>query len=482
MIAEIEKKFLSMILRDGSVISKAIARLDLDVFSTEEGQWLFQLICEHYMKFGVAMTKTALRTALSDNFESRKLEEYTLYAKSVISMEYKDHDFEFYVDRIQNGKFYRDFLSTMESVASTITPANAAEKLDYFEGQLVKFRPSSIRYNPLEHELSQNLHDRIKNFEKTELESKGIPTPIKGLNDLIGGMKKSHLIVFAAPSGGGKTQILANFANHAHQLNYNVVFISLEMAYHDIENRFHSLITGMDVQKVIHRDFTPEERKIFYYRLFRRQIAPSEKVKLKEFFDKDSKNLGLEPTEEEIKLFGKIAKEKALERFIEQTKVFQYRNNRFLIIDSPYGITIPKLRSQIRHISGRFPIDLLVVDYLNLINSGARGLQDWEEGKFVSRSLKQLSREFDFPVLTACQLHLGKPGQKLSQDDIRYSKAISENSDHVIAFRRSEKDELMGILRLELIKHRHTESKVIPVRERFKTAGIENIIEVGEDR
>ena len=95
----------------------------------------------------------------------------------------------------------------------------------------------------------------------------------------------------------------------------------------------------------------------------------------------------------------------------------------------------------------------------------------------VSRSLKQLGREYVCPVLTASQLNEVKDDDKITKADQRYAKAINENADYVIAFRRTEKDQMMGIIRLEFIKHRNSEVKIITVRERFKTARIENMMD-----
>lgn len=484
MIQEIENKFISSLLRDAVNIPRAIAQVPEEALSTPQGRWLYKSICQHFMRFGTGITPTVLRTMLQETFDGDIYEEYHIYSKNVAATDPKGEDFEFYLDRVLNGKSYRDILSTLQNVASSITPVNATVKIEQLEDQIAKIRNGAAGAVINQHDLSSTVLEGIKRFDKKDDDDNGIPTPIKDLNETIGGLKKSQLIVISAPSGGGKSQILLQFGDHAHKLGKNVVFATLEMSYRDLEDRRYSLVTGMDAKKISNKTLNEEERKTFYYRLLKRHIASSEISKLNTLFKMDNTSLGLQPTEEEIKIYGEISKEKALDRFLVRAKDLKMSENKFFIVDAPDGMTISKLRSTMRHLSNRFPIDLLVVDYLTLLHSGGRNLENWLEAATVARSLKQISREYKIPVLTAAQLHVGKTDGKakdnpdrLTQNDMRYSKAINENSDFVIAFRRSEKDELMGIIRLELIKHRGSEGKIITVRERFKTMAIENLVD-----
>ena len=270
---------------------------------------------------------------------------------------------------------------------------------------------------------------------------------------------------------------LLNFAEHAYSLGKNVVYITIEMSYEDCIARYHSLISAMDAKRILNKTLSTEEKMVLYYRLLEHQTDQKSKAALKTIFKKSAVELGIVPNEDELKIYGKIAHTKSINRLFDMTKDLSFKPNKFMLVDSPFGVTIPQLRANLKNLSNKFRLDLVVVDYLNIMSSGVKNLKDWENGKFVSVSLKQLAREFHVPILTACQIHGGKPNveDKLSQDDVRYSKAINENSDNVIAFRRSEKDEMLGIIRLELIKHRNSEFKSIAIREKFDRMSIEEI-------
>lgn len=477
MIQEIEHKFLSLILRDSSFIPKSLASVSDDVFSSDQGKWLFNTICDHFTKFGIGISKTALKTRLQETFLDGAQSEYLLYAQAVAVSEPSDKDFEFYIDRLQNGKVYRSILTTLQETASFITPDNAFIQLSKLESKISGIRSSSVKDAETEHDLGRNVIDRMKKFDTEEDDSKGIPMPIAGLNEALGGLKKTHLVVVSGVAGSGKSMMLLQFANHAHLLRKNVVFVTLEMSYVDLEARFHSLVTGLDSKKIMNKTLSQEEKRVFYNRVLKRHIPDSESKNLSELFKLNDVDLGLTPTDEEKKLFGEAARIRAFDRFAVKASAIKTLDNRFFILDAPGGMTIPRLKSNLKNISNRFPIDLLVVDYINIMASGLRDQESWQEGAAVSRSLKQIAREYKIPVLSASQLNIGKgDDKKISQADMRYSKAITENSDFVIAFRRTEKDEMMGIIRLELLKHRHSEFKTITVREKFKSMSIENLM------
>ena len=481
MDSTLEQQFLALLVKNSDFIQKSISRLPETIFSTKAGQWFYNIICEHYLRFGTVLNKTSLSNYLNDSFqEDKEREEEKLYIKSVLAKEPKESDFEFYIDRLINQKYYREVLVELDHLTSNINPQNAIKLVSDFEEKSLKIRPSTATQVIQEFDLSKNVFDRIKDFSDQKENVQGILTPIKDLNDTIGGLKKSHLIVISAPSGSGKSHVLAGFADFANRQKKNVVFVTLEMSYHDIETRFHSMVTNIELKKIMLKTLTDMEKRDFYYRLFKRHVEKEDQKKLKDIFytSDDLMSLGVIPTLEETNLYGIKAAQKCLDRLFDKIKDLKFSTNQFYILDSPGGINLSRLRSQLKFLSGRFPIDLIVIDYLNLIKTGEKSLQDWEEAKLVSRTLKQIAREFNCPVLTACQLSLKGPTDTISQMDIRYSKAIAENSDFVIAFRRSEKDQLMGIIRLEIIKNRHSEKNTIAVREKFATATIENIIEV----
>jgi replicative DNA helicase len=427
------------------------------------------------MKFGSSPSKTVIDAWLASELNDTERNNHVNYLMSMTQKTIIDADFNFYIESILNAKAYTDVLNAMDEASSTISPNNVNEVLESFESTLYKIRPQSNQKKAEFHNLSTNVGDRIKTFHTVNTEDHGIPTPIGSLNEAIGGLKKSQLNVIAAPSGGGKSVFLLNFSDFAFMYGGNVVYVTIEMSYADCADRYHSMVSGFEAKRIAGKMLTPDEKAVFYYKLLEHQIVPESLPELKKMFRASHAELGIVPTEEEKRLYGNIANTKCVDRLVTRTASLQFKKNNLMIVDSPFGVTVPQLRANLKNISNKFPIDLVVIDYINIMGSGVKGLKDWEELKYISRALKQLAREFDTCVLTAAQLNPSKDGERLSQDDMRYSKAINENADNVIAFKRTEKDEMLGIIRLELIKHRHSEFKVIPIREKFGNMRLEEI-------
>lgn len=475
VIQDVEQKLLLSLIRDHNKITRVITNIPVESISTPSGRWLYGNISEHFMKFGAAPSKTVIDTWLSGVLNDTERNNHINYLMSLTQKQIIETDFNFYIESIVNAKAYTDVLNAMDEASTNINPNNVNEVIDNLESTMFKIRPQSNQKKAEFHNLATNVGERIKTFHAINTEDHGIPTPISALNEAIGGLKKSQLNVIAAPSGGGKSVFLLNFSDHAFKYGSNVVYVTIEMSYVDCENRYHSMVSGFDAKRIAGKMLSSEEKAVFYYKLLEHQVAPESVPALKKIFRASHVELGIDPNEDEKRLYGNIATTKCVERLVTKVTPLTYKKNNLMIIDSPFGVTVPQLRANLKNLSNKFPIDLVVIDYLNIMGSGVKGLKDWEELKYMSRALKQLAREFDTCVLTAAQLNSTKEGERLSQDDMRYSKAINENADNVIAFKRTEKDEMLGIVRLELIKHRHSEFKVIPIRERFNQMRLEEI-------
>jgi replicative DNA helicase len=219
-------------------------------------------------------------------------------------------------------------------------------------------------------------YDQIAEQYKHRGEPVGIPTGFEDLDQLLGGMQRSDLIIIAARPGVGKTSLMLSIARNAAKLGNNakVAIFSLEMSGEQLVQRLVSAETGINSQKLRTGDLTDGE-----WNLFTRAAG----------------NLG------------------ALNIFIDDTP----------------ALTPLQMRTKCRRLQREHGLDLVVVDYLQLMNSGLpRNDNRVQEISYISRNLKELAREMNVPLLSAAQLsrQVEQRGDKRPQlSDLRESGCLA---------------------------------------------------------
>ena len=133
-----------------------------------------------------------------------------------------------------------------------------------------------------------------------------------------------------------------------------------------------------------------------------------------------------------------------------------------MIIDDTSGITISEMRSKCRKYKLEMGLDLIIIDYLQLMSGGKRSESRQQEISDISRSLKALAREIDVPVIALSQLSRAveqRPDHRPMLSDLRESGAIEQDADVVMFLYRDDyynKDtELKGIAEIIIAKQRN---------------------------
>lgn len=211
----------------------------------------------------------------------------------------------------------------------------------------------------------------------------GVPTGYILLDNLTLGFQKSELIIVAGRPSHGKTALTLNITRNAAMKGYKIAFFSLEMTKMEIITRLISMESLVDGQKLKSGRTTNEE-------------------------------------------WNRVAK--SLERL--KVKMF---------IDDTSEMNVLELRAKARRLKHEHDIDMVVVDYLQLLKGeGSYERRDLEVAH-VSRSLKALSKELNIPVVAAAQLNRGieqKKEKKPQLSDLRESGAIEQDADVVIFIHR----------------------------------------------
>lgn len=239
---------------------------------------------------------------------------------------------------------------------------------------------------------------------------KGVPTGFQALDNKFSGFQPSDLIVIAARPSMGKTALALNIAqNAAIKFRKSVGIFSLEMSKEQLVDRMFASMLGVDSWKL-------------------------QKGKLE---DSDFQNMG--PIMDEL-------------------------NKANIFIDDSVASSIPELRAKARRLQMENGLDMIIIDYLQLMSTGdhhyaGNRVQEISE---ISRALKQLGRELHIPVVALSQLSRAvesRPGNIPGLSDLRDSGSIEQDADIVMMMYREdyyeEDSDRPGITDIYIRKHRN---------------------------
>ena len=243
----------------------------------------------------------------------------------------------------------------------------------------------------------------------------GVPTGLKDLDERLGGLHKSDLVIIAGRPSMGKTALATNIAYYAAKkiLDNNektsVAFFSLEMSSEQLSTRIISEQSRIKSNDIRQGKITEEE--------FNRLIETS--------------------------------------RNIHQLP---------LVIDETPAITIATLSNRARRIKRLFGLNLIVVDYIQLMKTGSKRYDGRvQEISEITQGLKALAKELSVPVLALSQLSRAveqRDGQRPQLSDLRDSGSIEQDAD-VVMFVFREEYYLMGKEpKLGTIEHAEWQSKM----------------------
>ncbi len=232
-----------------------------------------------------------------------------------------------------------------------------------------------------------NALQRIEAASKKKGPVTGVPTGFIDLDYQTAGLQPSDLILVAARPSMGKTAFVLNIAqNTAVRNNYPTVIFSLEMSKEQLINRIFSLETGIDAQKLRTGDLNEEEWMI---------LAEASSV------------------------VGSSG----------------------LIIDDTSSISISNLKSKCRKYKLDYDIKLIIIDYLQLMETGNKNESHQLAIAEISRSLKSLARELNVPVVALSQLSRNvekRDDKRPMLSDLRDSGAIEQDADVVMFIYRDD--------------------------------------------
>ncbi|MGM9583061.1 MAG: replicative DNA helicase, partial [Phascolarctobacterium sp.] len=390
---EAEQSVLGAMLIDKEAIAKVTEVLNADDFYREAHRVIFTAMLELYNKNEAVDLITVTDILRRDN----KLEDIggIAYITSLANIVLTAANVKYHADIVAEKSILRQLVKVSTEIAAMGYEANdeVGVLLDTAESRILEIsnRKKKADFTPI----SAVLMDSVQSIEKL-LNNKGgltgIPTGFNDFDKLTSGLHPSDFIILAARPSMGKTalalNIVQNVALRAHKRvggdPRSVAFFSLEMSKEQLVNRMLCAEANID----------------------------SQRLRIGEMGDKDWDALW------------------AACDTMSKAKIY---------IDDTAGITVMDMRSRARRLKAEHGLDLIVVDYLQLMQgSGKRNTSGdrQQEVSEISRSLKALARELDVPVLALSQLSRGVEARQVKRpmlSDLRESGSLEQDAD-IVAF------------------------------------------------
>jgi len=393
---EAEQTVLGSILLNNEIFDE-ISDVKDDYFYNPVNKKIFKIINDLLSK-GLLANPITLKNYFTNENElteiggAEYLVKLTKFSTSKIQIKY-------YADLLHDLKIRRNLIQisreTLDETLNKNSEVNAEQIIESAEKKLFDIAERG-RFNKSYVEFKDALLETIamaSSAYKNEEGIVGVPTGLKDLDDRLGGLHKQDLLIIAGRPSMGKTALATNIAfNAAKKLldkekKSSIVFFSLEMSSEQLSTRIlseQSRIKSNDIRR------------------------------------------------------GKINQDE-FEKFIETSKNLE---NLPLFIDDTPAITISTLSNRARRIKRMHGLDLVVVDYIQLMKSGNyKNEGRVQEIGEITQGLKALAKELDVPVLALSQLSRAveqRDDKKPQLADLRESGSIEQDADVVMFVYREE--------------------------------------------
>jgi len=269
----------------------------------------------------------------------------------------------------------------------------------------VSERRLSSDLQPIQKVLS-DYYERVGDLASRDDEMYGVPTNFKDMDELLGGMQPSDLLIIAGRPGQGKSSFLLSVARNAARIHKrHIAIFSMEMSNEQLVQRLIAQETGIDSQRLRLGKLESNEWDLFA---------------------------------EAVEALG-------------QTHIF---------LDDTPAISPTQMRAKCRRLHLEHRLDLVIVDYLQLMRGDYRTENRVQEVSYISRNIKALARELNIPVLAAAQLSRAveqRSDKRPVLSDLRESGSLEQDSDIVMFIYREDKDKPDSIMKnvAEIIVSKH---------------------------
>ena len=382
---EAEMSVLGAMILDNEVISLVIPILNKQSFYKTAHQELYQVIVDVYDK-GQPVDLVVLREELKKRSLLEKVGgvEYLMELEEAVPT---IGNVEYYANIVREKAIKRNLIE----VAATIQKQSFEESTDtehlldaseraIFDITQRKFNTASTKLN----EILKETFSRIENLHDRQSRLTGLSAGFYDLDDITCGLQPSELIIVAARPSMGKTSLVLNVVEHVGVVEKKpVVIFSLEMSAQQVAQNMLCSHARIDAHKLRMGFLDDKQWSDLSYGLGSLSEAP-------------------------------------------------------IFIDDTPGLTVLEMRAKARRLKAQYDIQLVAVDYLQLMES-SREENRQQEISVISRRLKSLARELKIPVIAVSQLNRSvesREGHRPRMSDLRESGSIEQDADVIVLLHR----------------------------------------------
>ena len=407
-----EESVIASLMLDDELIGRVMNLLQPGDFYREKHTWIYEALIDLYERHEPVDLVT-----VADELDRRKklgdvggpvgLSILQRYLPTAIHGEH-------YARIVLNHAILRKLIGVGEGIIRlAVSDKKLPEILTEAEASL--FAVTQGRASNALRPISTYLTDFYREIEELYMDKKtiGLKTGLVEVDRITGGLQKGDLILLAARPSMGKTSLALSITESIARQGATVAFFSLEMNARQIIRRLAAHVSNLNVQRL--------------------QAGP--------IYDETLESVG--------------------------ASCEHLKSLRIWLDDTP-AMSVSQLRSKLRPLEG---LDLIVVDYLQLMTAGKQTQNRVQELSFISRSLKELAKEFDVPILALCQLSRGvesRQDKRPMLSDLRGSGTLEQDADLVLFIYRDEvynkQTETPGIAEIIIAKHRNGPTGVAYLR------------------
>ena len=406
---EAEQSVIGSMLMDREAITIASEQIMGDDFYSKQYGILFDTMVE-LNDSGKPVDLVTLQNRLKEKGVPPEISSLE-YIKDIMSAPITSANIKHYAKIVADKSMLRKVIRAVEEIANDCYAQN--DSVDVLMDQTEKKvfdiiqKRNSGDFVPIR-QVVMNAMNMIEEASKNKGAVTGIATGFLDLDYKTAGMQPSDLILVAARPSMGKTAFVLNIAQHvAFKDNKAVAIFSLEMSKEQLVNRLMSLESKVNSQAIRTGNMKEDE----------------------------------------------------WERLIESSDVIG--RSKLLIDDTP-GISIGELRSKCRKFKLEYDLQMIIIDYLQLMTGTGKNESRQQEISDISRSLKALARELKVPVIALSQLSRAveqRPDHRPMLSDLRESGAIEQDADVVMFIYRDDyynKDtEMKNVAEIIIAKQRN---------------------------